>query len=416
MRRRRVLALAAVGLAGCESRELPPPGTTAPPPLEYDDVARSTPTPREAPLAIEADAAWPQFAADAANTGWTPTLAGPTESPSVAWHQWTRGQPVATPVVAGRRLIVATDAPDEEEDDRGRVHAFHRATGETLWVRPVPGGVTMAPAVAAGRVHVLSVDGTVTTFALDGTQEWQRSVPAPAATTAPTVAGGRLVVLDTRGETVRVLDAASGEVVWQRSVPRPLTTPAVADGTIYLPAAQERVLALDLATGDREWEFLTGTYQPIRAAPAVGPDHVAVGLDYGPTTLVLDRASGDRVWGRESGGRPSSSPALTDETVVSADEEGAVVAHDLASGTERWRATGPPVVNSPPTVAGDTVFVARSGEDDLGREQARLDAISLAEGETRWTLTERGVPGGSVVGADGLAYAVFDSKRVVCLQ
>lgn len=417
MKRRRFLALGVAGIAGCGGGDSPVDRTTEPPPLSYGTITRDTPTPRRSALPIDASAHWPQFAADAANTGHRPGFTGPTEPPGTAWEQWTLGEVTATPVVAGRRILVATHPPESDESERGRVHAFDRATGAALWTRVVPGPVAMAPATADGRLHVLAGRRTLVTLGLDGAPLWERSVPPVRSESAPTVANGAVFVASTEEDTLTACDTASGETVWQQSIPTPMATPAVADGTVFVATEQERVLALDAATGEQRWEFSSRDYQRTRAAPAVGPDHVAVAPQFGPTTLVLDRATGEQVWAEDTDDRPRSSPAIADGTVVSADRGGTVVAYDIADGTERWRASTPPVIASPPTVAGGVVYVAGTPDDpDMGEPEGRIDAFALADGRRLFRRDLDSAPGGSVVAMDGLAYAALEASRVVCLR
>jgi hypothetical protein len=76
------------------------------------------------------------------------------------------------------------------------------------------------------------------------------------------------------------LDPATGAIQWSTSVGAALSAPAaVADGTVFVPTADGRLVALDAATGGRSWTASTGVELGVQ--PAVAGGVVFTGSDDG---------------------------------------------------------------------------------------------------------------------------------------
>jgi len=107
------------------------------------------------------------------------------------------------------------------------------------------------------------------------------------------------------GDTLKALDAESGEVLWRRYIEikdspggRPFTPPSYAAGKLYVGAVSGEIICLDAKDGSELWRFDCG--EPIRFQPAVAEGRVYWGTDYG-TIFCLDakdrQASGWLMWG-----------------------------------------------------------------------------------------------------------------------
>jgi|GEM_PF-3296716 len=182
--------------------------------------------------------------------------------------------------------------------------AVDAATGETVWQRPLapidaadPGVVEFAPIPLDDRI-VVPISGTeddvpdrlVGVARTDGetlfTHELSASLSgAPGVTSIGVVAplvDGRVVFLD------RI-----GAVEWTREIGAALSAVGTTDGTAYLGAATEELLALDTATGTATWRgALANT---VFTRPLVTEERVYVGgADY--TLRAFDGTSGQELW------------------------------------------------------------------------------------------------------------------------
>jgi outer membrane protein assembly factor BamB len=193
-------------------------------------------------------------------------------------------------------------------------------------------------------------------------QKWKVQVGEGVAT--PALVGDRLYVFSrvNGDEVIRCLDAASGNEIWSdkyasqgvsgpaASFPGPRSSPAVADGKV-----------------------------------------VTLGVNGTVSCLTTD---GKKLWRKDdfNGTVPqfftSSSPLITDGMVIvqlgggggrGAPGVGAIVAYDLASGDQKWKAgTDSPAYGSPITMTvGEAKLV-------IAMTNSKLVAVTLADGKQVW--------------------------------
>jgi outer membrane protein assembly factor BamB len=209
-----------------------------------------------------------------------------------------RGSPV---IDGGRAFVGSRDA---------FVYAVDVATGTLAWKSRTTGGVNAAPAVADGRVFVVSeteTTGEVRLAALDvstGRSRWSYQQPRVAlAPSAATVANG-IVAVGFGDLAVRAFDASSGRPLWTRQGRGPFnypTTLASVRGSIYVLDDVGGVYRLDARTGHRIWDYQFPA-NVTWSSPVVAERYVYVGMDDG-TVAAIDDRSGHLVWQSRLGGR-----------------------------------------------------------------------------------------------------------------
>ena len=181
-----------------------------------------------------------------------------------------------------------------------------------------------------------------------------------------------------------------------------------------LPELQE-TLAIE-----RVWSVKLGdgqSRQGLRQKPAIEGDRLFVSNDEG-RVLALDAGTGKVLWDSEAvatgrmgsvwkfwqrrtlEGGLSGGPGVGNGLVIAGGRNGEVVALDVESGTERWRAKVTSEVASTPLVAGDRVIVRSTDGRSFG-----LDA---ADGTRRWVF-DRGVP---ILNTRGTSSPVSDGQLV----
>lgn len=240
----------------------------------------------------------------------------------------------------------------------------------------------------------------------EGRLVWKSDEP----TTLTQAAGGNLLSLGPDGR-VEVREIPSGETMFRTRVTPRTGGPAqalVAVGSSIVPTAvvtegADRLVALDLRTGEPRWRFSSrghGAFKLRRAGRALL-------CASGDSSLVaIDLVSGEIAWRFVDDLRFSTAPIAIGETVVALTGEpgrGAreLVGIDLYEGRVRFRTTLDEAATAGPIAAGDAVLCPVA----LGR-RGSLVAIEARTGVVRWTVADPGV-------GRGAGTLTFDDQLVV---
>ncbi|MHB9852702.1 protein kinase domain-containing protein [Streptomyces krungchingensis] len=340
-RRRRLLALAAAGLALAVGATVLLAGSDDPAPRKKDTRQRSASSFR--PWEVELTAR------DAEATG----------QPHCTYT------PQTLYCIRPGVLAAAVDATD----------------GRVLWSRDDTArrgtDVAQEPVLSGGLLHVLSRGGKQLS-ALDpatGRTRWSRDVTRYEGRVAH--AGG-VVLLTGPDSRVTALDAATGKEKWQHTLPG-LTMPSFSsygDGVAYAVTAagkETRVAAVDPQTGAMSWQrHLAG------ALSIVGAHDGAVWFTSTATDSYTDavvrydvaRRTAERVALRFP--LPGAQAAVAGDTVYLLADGGALVAVDTRTSKQLWRAETSVSWASAPVVAGHRLY--------LSAVDGRLLAVDTARG------------------------------------
>ena len=190
------------------------------------------------------------------------------------------------------------------------------------------------------------------------------------------------------------IDAATGEKEWSYVTGHEIrSSPTVVDGTVYVGSIDNSVYAIDAATGEKEWSYATGN--DVYSSPTVVNGTVYIGSN-NDSLHAVDAATGEKEWKYATGGRVRSSPTVVDGTVYVGSTDNSVYAVDAATGEKEWKyATGRNVYSSP-TVVDGTVYV--------GSTDNSLYAVDAATGEKEWSYATGDTIYSSPTVANGTVY------------
>ncbi len=361
-----------------------------------------------------------QFRGDLANRG-----IGPTAGPRTDHVVWDRALPLqeiaATPAVGLGRVYVNT---------LDGFYALDERTGTVSWENLAVKGLS-SPSLVDGTVLVGASDGKIHALgAADGHERWNTTLvehPGFSGITSSPKVAYDLAYVGTFNESggaggVAALWISNGSVAWRHETASvDFSSPAVVGGSLYIGLMGRYnttsqitweppygVLALDAATGDTQWFFPTNA--SVAASPLVRGGSLFVPAKNG-YLYALDRASGNLSWSRYVRAGVSS-PALVGDSLVlgggSFGEAGVLTAVDAASGAVRWSFATDGPVQASPTVAGGTVYVASN------TASGTIYAVDATTGALVWSRTpspQQFIFGSPVV-ADGRLYAVSDNGHV----
>lgn len=158
--------------------------------------------------------------------------------------------------------------------------------------------------------------------------------------------------------------------------------PVVADGRVYAAAAEGRVLALDLQTGKRVWEFKADKDEGLRltGGPGAGEGLVVVGgLD--GSVIALSAEDGSERWRAKVRSEIITSPTVFQGMVFVRSNDGRTTAFDAASGEQRWYNDHElPSL----TVRGNASLTPGPGLLFTGNDDGTLNALAMQDGRLLW--------------------------------
>jgi len=137
------------------------------------------------------------------------------------------------------------------------------------------------------------------------------------------------------------------------------SSPVVADGNVYIGARDNKLYALDAATGTQRWEYETGSW--VETSPTIANGVVYIGSNDGKL-YALNAHSGTKLWDFQTRYPIMSSPAVAGGIVYCGSDDYYLYALDATKGTKLWNFDTLSPVASSPVVANGIVYVGSSGD------------------------------------------------------
>lgn len=230
----------------------------------------------------------------------------------------------------------------------GVVSAFDPASGKRHWENKLEMDLSSGPGVGEGIVVVTGRDGYVVALnAADGVERWRVNVVGESLA-VPLVTDRGVVIYTTDGR-LRMLSLFDGIESWTMEQEQPAltlrgtTSPIVVGSTVMVGFDNGRLIALNLDSGDTEWEAMmsppTGRSDLERLADVdgrlqvVGQDVYASGYQGRVASLAAE--SGQILWAREISTYVGTG-ADWNNVYVAADD-GELFALQRRNGDDVWR-------------------------------------------------------------------------------
>jgi outer membrane protein assembly factor BamB len=333
----------------------PPPEPTPEPEPQPQPVPPPPPPP--GPLtAVEGSAT---VGVDPGHTGYFPDakLAPPLEPVWRHKFRYVEGAPAGSSPLYGQGRVYVSHA--------GMLEALDARNGRVLWTVRAQG---TAGAYDAGRVFMIDGGTLRAHSAADGAALWTVKVNENYPLSGVPVATGGVVYV-TGQEKLAALDAATGAERWHTGGIE--NTPAVDEGGVYASVTCGWNFGFNRADGTSRWST-----QPTCSGSGGSTPVVHRGRLYVPeNSTVYDAASG-AVLGTYAGG----TPMFAGDIGVFDTPDGRMRGVDLDDGRELWTARVMPKDARPylggRIISGSTIYALAPG---------RLDAIDLRTGVRVWS-------------------------------
>ena len=269
----------------------------------------------------------------------------------------------------------------------GYVVALDERNGGLVWkVRP-GGPLRGSPTVGSGAVYVMSQDNQIYSLKEeDGATNWSQPASLEIAgvfgSASPAVGQGTVVAGFSSGE-LNAYRYENGRQVWQDALQRTSirtsvsslndidADPVIDNGQVIAVGGGGRMVALDLITGQRQWELnLAGI-----STPWLAGDWIFVVTDEGKLICIY-RQNGHIRWitqlpqfqkaKSKKGEIEYSGPVLAGGRLIVTGSNGALIFGDPTTGAFQSQTSVGAGVSLPPVVANSTLYIF----DDRGRLHA----------------------------------------------
>jgi outer membrane protein assembly factor BamB len=236
--------------------------------------------------------------------------------------------PVATPGFDAHTAYV----PLKGDAKGGQLVAVDLDRGTIAWRLDV--ATTLTPATGEGLVFIVTDHAIQARHAASGVLKWQAPLPGGAA--APLYWDTGWLLASTPAGDLAAFRAADGTLLWRRQLGAPLVgAPGPALDRLYLPLADHRLVAVQLATGETVWERTMPA--PITAILALD-DQLVIGTA-AKTVTSLDLSRGRERWTWPLGGDVAGNPVADDQRIYFVSRDNLLRAVDRKSGNLKWRAS-----------------------------------------------------------------------------
>ena len=240
----------------------------------------------------------------------TLTCLGKTDG-KLKWRKKISTHPIYADLVAAGDSVLVNDsdlwlrrigAGGEVLWKRSLLQAFEDEEGRRIFTDVLSGGTyyQSKPTAVKGKVFFGMPSGFLVAADADTGKELWKFEMGGAISVAPAVADGRVFAGQQGGERFfYCVDAETGAPIWKQTIPGGWVwgSAAVDEGRVYVPTVDGHAVCLDAATGHIVWMYPTAKSVP--AEPAIDGDLVYFG-SWSHSIYAFDKKTGEIVW-KENG-------------------------------------------------------------------------------------------------------------------
>ena len=304
----------------------------------------------------------------------TPPAATPGFDATTAYVPLKGGQLVAVDLDRGTvrwRLDVATALTPATGDglvftaSEQMIEARDAATGESRWRAPLPGGAAAPLYWDTGWLLASTTAGDLAAFrATDGTLVWRRQLGAPLISTpGPALDRLFLPLADNRLIAVQLLN---GQTVWELKLKAPANAVFALDDQLVFGTADKFLISVNLKRGDERWRWRLGG--DMAGVPTADDKRIYI-ASRDNIVRALDRKSGNLKWKADLAARPAGGPLRLNDLLVMPLVSSQIVGFDPESGKPTATATAAGEIGVQPYVRLDVrqtspqfITVSREGQ------------------------------------------------------
>lgn len=344
---------------------------------------------------------WPMYRFDPQRTGWNPNLAHRPPY-DVIWSHGAKSLLEFPPAVADDRLFFA--------NIRGVFVGLNARNGQRLWAQETGRCSASSPTIDGDVVYAAFMDpypcpkaqtGTGFIIAWDtatGRELWRTDMGAVES--SPLVMEGRVYVADWN-DRMHALDQATGEILWSSPLDGKTVSsaawvpPAMNDGRAAVVIGTEggTLYLFDAVSGAEIWALRVSGSEYYYATPVVAYGRIYVGQTNGYMYAVGAR-SGEVIWAQRAGSYIYSAAVAAEKVIYVGTYDGYLIAYDAATGAEQWRTETPGAVHGAMTLMDGLIYYsicARCGQTaarPVKSGERGTHAVDITTREIVWSFPE----------------------------
>jgi outer membrane protein assembly factor BamB len=322
---------------------------------------------------------------------------------NICWKSPIPEKGFNSPIIWGDKIFIAGSDGKTEE-----VFCYNRSDGKLLWTGKadnIPGSPTSPPRVSEDtglsaptmttdgkRVFAIFATGDVIAFDMNGKRVWAKNLGVPDnhyghSSSLLTWANKLIIQYDTnKGGKVIALDVATGNKVWEtvRKSKISWASPLLADvdGKYQVVLTADPIVAgYDVETGKELWsvECMMG-----EVGPSVGySDGIVVAANEYARMVAIDIRTRKTLWENDEYLPEAASVLAHDGLVIIATSYGVIVCYDLKTGEEYWEDDVGTTLYSSPTYADGKLFMMDNDGVmrvyEFGKEKKLISENNLGE-------------------------------------
>ncbi|TWU38290.1 outer membrane protein assembly factor BamB family protein [Novipirellula artificiosorum] len=305
--------------------------------------------------------------------------------------------------------------------------AYENERCERIFTDVLSGGTyyQSKPTAANGKVYFGNPAGFL--FSIDaetGKEVWKFEMGG-AISVAPAIAEGKVFAGQQGGERFfYCVDAETGELVWKQTVPGGWVwgSAAVDDGLVYIPTVDGHAVCLDAETGHMIWMYPTAKSVP--AEPAIDGDLVYFG-SWSHSLYAFNKKTGEIVWKENGIGLDSGTLIANDGKIYLPHHANVFMYFDAKNGEILSRGNMNPEekgqftnFNATPAFHNDRAYyTARVGTGLHGVPTAsRVYCVDSATAKIHWTFPDGGGLSAPAIASDRVYIGSGNTPLFYCLD
>jgi outer membrane protein assembly factor BamB len=326
------------------------------------------------------------------------------------WRKQISTHPIYADLVAAGDTVLVNDSDlwlrrigkgGEVLWKRSLLQAYEDEEGRRIFTDVLSGGTyyQSKPTAVKGKVFFGMPSGFLVAADADTGKELWKFEMGGAISVAPAVADGRVFVGQQGGERFfYCVDAETGAPIWKQTIPGGWVwgSAVVDEGRVYIPTVDGHAVCLDAATGHIIWMYPTAMSIP--AEPAIDGDLVYFG-SWSHSIYAFDKKTGEIVWKENGVGLDSGTLITTGGKVYLPHHDTVFTMLDGKTGTLLSPGILDPKgkgdfsnFNATPALHdGRAYYTARVGEGLRGVPTAsRVYCVDPAASKVLWTFPDGG--------------------------